>query len=109
MIRRFSNLLFHARNAAACIFWTTVARVRLFFSGAQVGPGLVVSGPIFLRVHPTATLRIGRNCRLNSGFGLNPVGGHRRLAIWLGPGATMTLRDGCGLSNCTLVAMCEVE
>ena len=108
MIRRGLHLGRHAWNAVATSFWTFVARGRLWLAGAVVGPGLVVNGPILLRVHPSAHLSIGRDCRLYSGFRANPVGGHGRLSLWVGRDASLEIGDNVGMSNCTVVAQLHV-
>lgn len=108
MIRRGLHLVRHAWNAVATSFWTLVARGRLRLAGAAVGPGLVVNGPILLRLHPSARVSIGRGCRFNSGFRANPVGGHRRLALWIGRDASLEIGDDVGMSNCTIVAQSQI-
>ena len=108
MIRHILHLLRHVRTALAARFWTLVARFRLAAHGARVGPGLRVTGPLLLRLHPTSVVEIGAACTLHSGFAVNPVGGASRLSIWVGPGAKLSIGANVGISNATLVAMREV-
>jgi acetyltransferase-like isoleucine patch superfamily enzyme len=93
------------RARASVAFWTAVAYLRLRAHGAQVGPGLQVRGPIRLHCHRSGRIRLGRGCRMQSGFAGNPVGEGHRLAIWVGPGARLELGDRVGLSNSTIVCM----
>ncbi|HEX6738610.1 MAG TPA: acyltransferase [Vicinamibacteria bacterium] len=93
------------RARGSTTFWTAVARLRLRLHGAQVGPGLRVRGPIRLHCHRTGAIRLGRGCRLQSGFAGNPVGEGHRLSIWVGPGGRLEIGDGVGISNSTLVCM----
>jgi len=86
-------------------FWSGLAYLRLRAHGAQVGRGLRVRGPIRLHCHRTGTIRLGDGCRMQSGFGGNPVGEGHRLAIWVGPGGRLDLGDRVGLSNSTIVCM----
>ncbi len=90
-------------------FWTLVGRVRLWAHGATVGPGLTIRGPIRLHCHRTGSIRIGKDCRIQSGFAGNPVGGYSRMAIWVGPGGRLSLGDRVGLSNSTIVCQQSVS
>ncbi len=99
--------LLRARLAVA--FWSLVARIRLRAHGASVGRRLRVRGPIHLHCHRTGAIRIGDDCRIQSGFAGNPVGGGSRMAIWVGPGGRLTLGDRVGLSNSTIVCMSAVS
>jgi acetyltransferase-like isoleucine patch superfamily enzyme len=94
-----------ARARLSVAGWTAVARLRLRLHGAEVGPGLRVRGPIRLHCHRTGTIRLGRGCRMQSGFAGNPVGEGHRLSLWVGPGGRLELGDGVGLSNSTIVCM----
>lgn len=109
MIRKALHVLRHCRVALATRFWTAVARLRLAAHGAEVGRGLVVTGPVLLRIHPTARVVIGEECTFHSGFAVNPVGGASRLSIWVGPGAVLAIGSRAGISNATLVAMADVR
>ena len=54
-------------------------------------------------VHRTAITQIGDNCRIKSGFAENPVGGYRRTGIWIGRNGILTIGNGVGISNSTIV------
>lgn len=94
-----------AMAMASVMFWSVVARMRLRLHGAEVGRRLRVRGPIRLHCHRTGVIRIGDDCRMLSGFAGNAVGGGRRMALWVGPGGRLTIGDGVGLSNSTIVCM----
>jgi acetyltransferase-like isoleucine patch superfamily enzyme len=96
------------RSRLALPFWSLLACLRLRAAGAVVGPGLRVRGWVRLHCHRTGAIRIGRDCRIQSGFGGNPVGGDSRMAIWVGPSGRLTVGDRVGLSNSTIVCMRSV-
>lgn len=89
-------------------FWTTVAYYRLRRHGAQIGPGLSVTGPLVLHIEAGSKIIIGRDCRINSGYQNNPVGGCLKTVIWIMKGAELILGDRCGISNTTLVASVSI-
>ena len=97
------------RAVLAVRFWSLVARVRLRAHGASVGRGLRVRGPLHIHCHRTGAIRIGADCRIQSGFAGNPVGSGSRMAIWVGPGGCLALGDRVGLSNSTIVCMSAVS
>jgi acetyltransferase-like isoleucine patch superfamily enzyme len=97
------------RGLISLQFWTGIAYFRLRAHGARVGRALRVRGPLRLRCHRTASIRIGDHCRILSGFASNPVGGSGRMAIWVGAGGRLELGDGVGLSNSTIVCMRAVS
>lgn len=97
------------RASVSVSFWSALAYARLRTHGAAVGSGLRVRGPLRLHCHRTARIRIGARCRIQSGFAGNPVGGNQRMALWVGPGACLTLGDDVGLSNSTIVCLRAVS
>jgi acetyltransferase-like isoleucine patch superfamily enzyme len=97
------------RARAAIAFWSLVARARLRLHGASVGRHLRVRGPLRFYCHPNGRVRIGDDCRVQSGFAGNPVGGASRMAIWVGPGGSLDVGDRVGLSNSTIVCMDAVS
>ncbi|HVQ28031.1 MAG TPA: acyltransferase [Vicinamibacteria bacterium] len=89
-------------------FWTLWARLRLGAHGATVGRRFRVRGPLRLHCHRTGRILIGDDCRIQSGFAGNPVGGNGRMSLWVGPDATLTLGHRVGLSNSTIVCLRSV-
>jgi acetyltransferase-like isoleucine patch superfamily enzyme len=87
----------------ACNLWT---RVQLWCWAATCGRRLRVTGRV--RLYVSGRLRIGNDVAINSGAG-NFVGVERRMAIWVGRGATAVIGDGCRMSNSTIVATDSVE
>lgn len=77
--------------------------IRLQLNGAQVGKHLRVHGWVDLHIHPRSKVVIGNNCRINSGFANNAVGGYRRTGIWVGPDGNLVIAHNVGISNSTLV------
>ncbi len=82
---------------------TARVRMRLRVRGVTCGPGLSVYGGVDIRIHRTAKVTIGRRNRWNSGFLANPVGGYRRLGIWVGRNAVLAIGNDVGLSSSTIV------
>jgi len=97
------------RAHAAIAFWSFVARARLRLHGASVGRRFRVRGPLRFYCHPNGRIRIGDDCRVQSGFAGNPVGGGSRMAIWVGPRGRLEIGDRVGLSNSTIVCMDAVS
>ena len=89
-------------------WWSLVARVRLRAHGATLGRRLRVRGPIRLHCHRTASIRIGDDCRIQSGFAGNAVGSGSRMALWVGPGGSLSIGNRVGLSNSTIVCLKSV-
>lgn len=108
-LRAFLAAAAALRGVLGVCFWSVVARARLRVHGAVVGRRLRVRGPLRLHCHRTAIIRIGDDCRIQSGFAGNPVGGGLRMGIWVGPGGCLTVGDRVGLSNSTIVCMDAVS
>jgi acetyltransferase-like isoleucine patch superfamily enzyme len=68
-----------------------------------------VNGMPRIRLHPGGRLRIGDDVRLISTYGLNAVGGHERVTLWIGPGAGLSIGNRSGLSHATIVCLQNVE
>lgn len=75
---------------------TMLARLSLWAWAAEIGRSFVVKGR--LRLYLAGQLRIGNRVRMNSGRA-NFVGIDRRLSIWVGSNAAVTIEDGCAISN----------
>lgn len=105
MIPRLCHIFRMSVIWATTLWHTLATKVKLEAMGVRVGRGLVVTGPVTIRVHPDGRMQIGERCRLNSGSAVNPIGGHRRIVIWVGRGARLEIGNRVGLSNCTIVAL----
>ena len=81
-------------------------RLALRFWGATVGRNLQVWGRVRLRL--LGELYIGNRVRLHSGYS-NYVGASEPMAVWVSPGGHMSIGDGCGLSNTTIVCLSRIE
>lgn len=102
---RFQRVIRYALHWPLWRFYTAVAWVRLRLAGVQVGPGLRVYGWLDLEIHDYAQVVLGARVRLNSGFTNNPVGGFRRLGLWVGKAGRLYISDDVGISNATIVCM----
>ncbi|MFO0963588.1 MAG: hypothetical protein U0625_11900 [Phycisphaerales bacterium] len=88
--------------------WTLLARTRLWLAGAQVGPGLRVTGWIRLHVHPTARVTLGPRVRIHSGGAVNLVGSGQRFGVHAGRDAVVEIGADAGLSGTVIVAQRSV-
>jgi acetyltransferase-like isoleucine patch superfamily enzyme len=95
-IHRFSDVL----RAA---WFTTVARARFRLWGVQVGPGLCVTGPIRLNVHPSAFCQIGKECKIHSSHRANAVGAGQAPVFSVARGARLVIGNGVGISHAVIV------
>lgn len=77
----------------------TALRLR----GVEVGKKLSVRGKLNLHISPNSKVKIGTNVRMKSGFGENAVGGALRIGFWVNRGGSLTICDGVGISNSTIV------
>jgi acetyltransferase-like isoleucine patch superfamily enzyme len=68
-----------------------------------------VDGLPRIRLHPRGTLSIGEDVRLISKYGLNAVGGHQPVTLWIGPDATCSIGNRSGLSHATIVCLRKIE
>jgi acetyltransferase-like isoleucine patch superfamily enzyme len=94
---------------ARTLWYTLLLNLKLRLLGAKLAGRVIFSGPIDLSLHWTAQLSIGRDCMINSGFTVNPVGGYRKTGIYLGPGANLAIGNASGISNSTIVCLQKIE
>lgn len=102
-LRLFWDLCRRLRQELSKAYSTSSCKVFLAFNGVRFGPGLKVRGVPLIQVHRAGQLTIGANCRFNSGYHNNFVGGEQRFAIQVLPGGCLTLGDGAAVSNSTIV------
>lgn len=60
-------------------------------------------GSFILRVHRNAKLQLGDDCRFNSGYQHNFVGGEQKMAIQMLPGSILNIGNRVAISNSTIV------
>jgi acetyltransferase-like isoleucine patch superfamily enzyme len=89
-------------------FYSLIARIRLYYSGAVVGEGIVVNGWLILAIHPSSSVEIGKSVRLNSGYARNPVGGSQRLSLSTSSGAVLKIGERAAISNTSIVCWNEI-
>lgn len=97
------------RQEVAKAYSTIFSKMLLALNGANCGPGLKVRGVPLIHVHRDGRLTIGANCRFNSGYRNNFVGGEQRVAMQVLPGGFLTLGDGVAISNTTLVCANSIK
>ena len=103
-IRTTLHICRFAHDSAAVMLFTIIARLRFALLGVRVGPRFRATGWICLRIHPAATVSLGRDCRMNSGTRINLVGSGQRLGIYAGRNACIAIGDRVGISNSVIVA-----
>src|SRR5215831_15900791 len=62
-----------------------------------------------IRLHPRGTLSLGEDVRMISKYGLNAVGGHDPVTLWVGPDASLSIGNRSGLSHATIVCLGKIE
>jgi acetyltransferase-like isoleucine patch superfamily enzyme len=103
-------LLLRLSNIFASFIFSIIARYKLQLVRANsIGEYFRVSGPVDIHLDPTSIVKIGNNCRINSGFINNAVGGYRRTGIWVGKNAELNIGENVGISNSTIVSLCSVS
>jgi serine acetyltransferase len=99
---RCADELMAAIGSAAVRFWLAAATGH--------GPRRIrVDGIPRVRLHPRGTLSIGDDVRMISKYGLNAVGGHEPVTLWIGPGASLSIGNRSGLSHATIVCLGKIE
>lgn len=87
------------------------AAVRLWLAAiaGQSPRRIRVDGAPRIRLHPRGTLSIGEDVRMISRYGLNAVGGHDPVTLWIGPDASLSIGNRSGLSHATIVCLGKIE
>ncbi|MBQ9083073.1 MAG: acyltransferase [Clostridia bacterium] len=84
-------------------------KVVMKATGTQYGKGLLLKGMPVIFNKRGATLKIGRDCIINSGFLSNLVGLYSRTIIVTRlPGAQITIGDNVGISGATIYARSSI-
>jgi Hexapeptide repeat of succinyl-transferase len=93
-------------NAAICS-----AMVELWLAAATGRRRLRirVDGLPRIRLHPRGTLTVGDDVRMISKYGLNAVGGHAPVTLWIGPDASLAIGNRAGLSHATIVCLRKID
>lgn len=89
-------------------YWTLLMRLRLRWWQVRFGPGLRCYGPLQLRRHPAATIRIGAGAVFRSTKTANPLIQHGACGLYANKGARIEIGNHCGFSGATLVAQQEI-
>lgn len=84
--------------------WTALMRLKFRWWQVAVGSGVRCFGPVLLRRHPSATIRIGKQVVFRSQKSANPLIQHGPCGLYANRGACIEIGDHCGLSGATLVA-----
>jgi acetyltransferase-like isoleucine patch superfamily enzyme len=92
--------------AAAC---SRAVRLWLAAATGQGSRRIRVDGIPRIRLHPRGTLSIGEDVRMISKYGLNAVGGHNPVTLWIGPDASLSIGNRSGLSHATIVCLGKIE
>jgi serine acetyltransferase len=103
-IRTILHICRFAQDIGAVVLFTMIARMRFALLGVRVGSGFRATGWICMRIHPSATVSLGYDCRMNSGTRINLVGSGQRLGIYAGRNARISIADRVGISNSVIVA-----
>ena len=96
-------------NLFACTVGTCYMKFWLYLSGARIGEKMKVCGLSNIHIYPGASVAIGNDCRINSGFLRNSVGGSLKFGIWVNKNACLTIKDNVGISNATISCFDSIE
>ena len=80
-------------------FYIVWNRVLFSLNGVEYGSNMKVFNRFYLRLHPTAKVRIGDNFTFSSGGAHNPLCRVQRGMIYLSRNARLTIGDNSGLSS----------
>lgn len=108
-LRFLVDILRRARLEVVGTLCSVYSKSVFLMNDVPYGTCLRVRGMPVIHVHREGTLRLGNNCRFNSGYRNNFVGGEQRLAVQVLPGGSICLGDGVAISNSTLVASSGIE
>lgn len=108
-IRTMLHICRFAQDSVAVVLFTMIARMRFALLGVRVGPGFRATGWICLRIHPSASVSFGRNCRMNSGMRVNLIGSSQRLGIYAGRNSHISIGDRVGISNSVIVTTVSIS
>lgn len=103
MLRLLISIWMVASGRLLGMFQTVLTTIRLKAYGVRGGSNLRVRGWVDLHIHRTASVSIGSDCRIKSGFAENPVGGFRRMGIWVYKNGRLSIGNNVGISGSTLV------
>jgi len=71
--------------------------------------GISSHGLPYICVAPSGKLKIGKGFSMNNGLRFNPIGFPQPCTLYVGENATMTIGDGCGISQCSLICHYSIE
>lgn len=74
-----------------------INKIWLQMNGCTIQAGLVVKGRVFIDNRGKVT--IGKNCRINSAWWANPIGGNYKTMFQVFPGGIIEIGKNCGISN----------
>lgn len=98
--------LYYLLGLLSSLISTLLAYLQFWWWGASVGRGLRTRG--VLRVMNAGRLVLGSNVRINSATN-NFVGGINPVSIWVGKRSSVSIGDGTGISNSTIVSVVGVK
>lgn len=58
----------------------------------------------FIKIYGRGKFIFGKNVKINSSRMSNPIGGETKTVLFCSPGATISVGDNTGMSNCAIVA-----
>ncbi len=67
------------------------------------------NGMPYICVAPTGKLKIGKGFKMNNGLRFNPIGYVQPCVLYVGEGASMTIGEGCGMSQTSLICHHNIE
>lgn len=99
-MKKLAIFFLHARKKFSIPLASRLARLHLWWWGASVGRNLRVKGHLVMT--PKGKLVIGNNVMINSGP-IHVGGSGRRTSFRIAPQGTLTIKDGVGMSNTSIL------
>ena len=81
----------------------------LLLYSVQKGKKLNIRGILYVKKVRGGKIRIGENVNINSSRWSDPIGGDTKTILYVRNGGKITISDGVGLSNTTIVSEKEVK
>ena len=88
------------------VFYTPIAKASLYLNGAKFDTGLKVNGFINLHVTRRGTIKIGKNCTINSD-NFNLIGRQQKTIFWVE--GKLSIGKNLGLSCSAIICTHEIS
>lgn len=88
-------------------FYTPIAHLYLFLNGVEIDKGLKVRGIIRVFITRRGIVKIGKNCKINSGNNFNMIGRQQKTMLWVE--GKLIIGDNIGLSSTAIICNHSIQ